>query len=132
MAKSLFVVELEEQVADLTNYYDSVTPKAEQSRVHARLKAECQALETAATSKDYSSANSHAAWIRRLSMDAWSLDDAWLAPLSRIEKALRVLIADVRCPYCNGYLRSVSARQCPECLRDWHDIEDVVTRDEQT
>ena len=38
---------------------------------------------------------------------------------------IEAFVTAARCPYCNGILRSEAAKQCPECLRDWHDPENV-------
>jgi hypothetical protein len=31
------------------------------------------------------------------------------------------------CPYCNRFLRSLYARQCPHCRMDWHDADHPTT-----
>lgn len=32
---------------------------------------------------------------------------------------------EAKCPYCGDRLRSEKAKQCPHCLKDWHDSKNV-------
>ena len=123
--KSVFVSELDDQVEALLEHYERATRSKTDARIYGELAAECRELARAGAAGDYRQAGVHFGRIRRISMDGLAMEDAWLIPVSRIEKLLRVLIVDARCPYCKGYLRSATARQCPECLRDWHDADNV-------
>lgn len=123
--KSPFVSELEDSVAALMQYYECPTRSRTDARLYGELASECRRLATAAAAGDYRRASVHFGSVRRISMDGLSMEDAWLHPVSRIEKLLRILIVDAHCPYCDGYLRSTTAKQCPECLRDWHDADNV-------
>ena len=123
--KSVFVSELDDQVTALSEYYERQTRSKTDVRLYEELASECLKLASAAAAEDYRKAVAYFGSIRRISMDSLSMEDAWLLPVSRIEKLLRILIVNTRCPYCNGLLRSAKARQCPECLRDWHDADNV-------
>ena len=123
--KSPFVSELDDNVSALLQHYECATRSKTDERLYGELVSECRKLATAAAAEDYRGAKVHFGSIRRISMDALSIEDAWLHPVSRIEKLLRILIVNARCPYCNGFLRSTAAKQCPECLRDWHDADNV-------
>lgn len=85
--------------------------------VHARFKA----------------AHTESDSLRRLLLDRWgSADDpAVVAALSEGEAAFRVAVRDrvlrdhpdflMRCPACNGVLRTPKARQCRWCFHHWSD-----------
>jgi len=72
-------------------------------------------------------ANTQHVWLRRYVMDTLTLTETLAECTNFLEKYLPILLADYRCPYCDGNLRSAKARQCPECLQDWHDPDNVKT-----
>lgn len=56
-----------------------------------------------------------------------SSDSFVRCPGCELEAGVDLAAADSRtrglCPYCRQLLRSLSARQCPHCLMEWHDPE---------
>lgn len=71
--------------------------------------------------------------LRRLILEKWGGDNdpAVVAALTQGEDAFRVAVRDrvlrdhpeavVRCPRCNGVLRTPRARQCRWCFHAWHE-----------
>lgn len=119
--ESIFLDELKEQVATLQDYFRDSTKSGTFAQLYGRLTEECRELSKNVGAREYRRATYNLQTIRRISTDSLVMEDDWLVPTFRIEKVLRILVIDVHCPYCNGYLRSAKARQCPECLTAWRD-----------
>ncbi|MEO1321090.1 MAG: hypothetical protein AAFV30_11080, partial [Pseudomonadota bacterium] len=67
---SMFVTELDDQVAALSDYFDRQTPDQLSQGVLVSLRSECRSLGAVVASKDYAAADRTVSKIRRLSMDA--------------------------------------------------------------
>ncbi|MDJ0941760.1 MAG: hypothetical protein QNJ00_18490 [Woeseiaceae bacterium] len=117
--------DLMNRIARLADYFERNTRAESGSDRYGQLAAMTADLANEVEAGDYGKAGRSAFTIRRLSTEWLRWESEWLGHTDRIEHLVRALAGNYRCPYCNGHLRTAKAKQCPECLRDWHDPDNV-------
>lgn len=110
-----------DHVGDLEDYLREQNPSDDLPNEHQGVLDVAIELRRAVEAGDLDHARSLTIRLHHDATDSLRWTDRLLRCVNFLHKYVPILAANHRCPYCNGNLRSAHARQCPECLRDWHE-----------